>query len=371
MNASEQQILMHTITAIDNNTQEYMKLRSDNYSSWFGPSKLLPNADENGTIMDFAIVGFAKCGTTTMEANLGYIAPMPIGDICTPVSQTVYYSYKSWPKEHGEEKLFRGTKCPAFIQGNWLDEWSKHLPRTKLIIGIRHPVAWFKSFWDMQANRGNVPLGGPYELTTPCFGKSCRNGCPGRQLFCLHRGRFHLALAKLGKTALTGEERKMLAPNDADGGENLRSSGIKNPIFLYDQQELSQDYVWEELAEYLGVNHIPHDKYQSSHPKRHDRNLDFCEEKYDDFRAMMMPYAYELSVWLQEYLIPVANDDGRDDVVIPRADSSFSKRVEDYKNDPCGKLIRSDNGTYVRSGVTAVAISAGEAAAADEAVAGA
>jgi len=121
-------------------TREYRASRNDTFNSWFkqGTNKLLKNADKNGPILDFIIVGFAKCGTTTVSANLAYITPMPVGDICTQLHQTVYYAYKNWPDIHGREKLLRGSKCPADI--NRLKIHSKHLPRTKLIIGIRHPV---------------------------------------------------------------------------------------------------------------------------------------------------------------------------------------------------------------------------------------
>jgi len=188
----------------------YMKSRQNVYDSWFEPnsSQLLPNADKDGPILDFAVIGYPKCGTTTLMANLGKLAPMPIADVCTPVHQTVYYSYKNWPGRFGENKLLRGTKCPAYIStGTEINGFSKYLPRTKLIVGIRHPFKWFKSFWNMQAHRENA-VASPYNRTTPCVKKArCRDSCPNGQLFCLHRARFHLGLAKLGKTNLTKEER--------------------------------------------------------------------------------------------------------------------------------------------------------------------
>ena len=123
---------------------QYRKRRNETFDSWFEPGSgiLLENADKNGPILDFVISGFAKCGTTTMEANLGYVAPMPeIKDICTPVHNTVFYSYKNWPQEFGEEKVLRGSKCPQYIEGGFLEDYSKHLPRTTVIVGIRHPVS--------------------------------------------------------------------------------------------------------------------------------------------------------------------------------------------------------------------------------------
>lgn len=352
---------------MDMNITEWRKHRKEIAGSFFEEGtvrgKLLVNADAMGPVMDFAIVGFPKCGTTTMEANLAYLAPMPGDqDICTPVHQTVYYSYVNWPEHfssnsypNGTEKLLRGTKCPAIISDGWLKDWSLYLPRTKLIIGIRHPILWFQSFWNMQLLSGGLRYAkndttgklDPYMITVPCFGNHCRNGCPNRQLLCTNRARFHVTLAALGKTSLTPKERELLSPDDPDGGINLESNNITNYIFLYEQEELNEEYVWEELASFLEVNYIPHDRYISSHGTvKSVRKTDFCEDQYDFFRAKMMPRAYELSMWLQGYLIPIAMDKTRPDVIIPNA-TRFIDLVEMYKYDPCGKLIRQEDGTYI------------------------
>jgi len=338
---------------------EWRQQRKSNVSSFYEVAyrKLRVNADEKGPIMDFVIAGFAKCGTTTLEANLAYLAPMPEAqDVCTPVHQTVYYSYINWPKRYasgsypnGTEKILRGTKCPAFISGNWLKEWSTHLPRTKIIVGIRHPVLWFQSFWNMQLRNGQLRANqrDPYMRLRQCFGGNCRNGCPDGQLFCTNRARFHLSLAALGKTPLSPDERQLLSPNDLDGGMNLKNNNITNHIFLYEQQELNEEYVWAYLAKYLDVDYIPHDKRRGSYAKKEPSVFtDFCEDQYDLFRALMMPNAYELSVWLQEYFLPVAMDDNRPDVVVPNV-THMMELVDKYKYDPCGKLIRLDNGTYI------------------------
>jgi len=329
---------------------DYIKNRSAMYDSWFeqGSDMLLENADKNGTILDFVIAGFPKCGTTTVEANLAYLAPLQVGDVCTPPSQIVYYAYKSWPKKYGKEKLLRGSKCPKYIGSEYMKSYSKHLPRTKIIIGIKHPVLWIQSFWNMQAGNGLTKFANndPYMLAKTCKpGHQCDHGCPNKWLFCIRRTRFHVQLAVLGKTALSEEERKVLAPNDNDGGENLRNQNIRNSIFLYEQKELSKDYVWDEMAKYLNVSKIPHNKYRSSHGQMRNFSTNFCEERLDDLRAMIMPYAYELSVWMQNYFIPVAKNESSG-VTIPNPNALISL-VEEYKKDPCDRLYRLKNGTYV------------------------
>jgi hypothetical protein len=109
---------------------------------------------------------------------------------------------------------------------------------------------------------------------------------------------------------------------------------------------MKEDSYWEELADFLRVSHIPNTKYHGS--KGHEEShKDLCHPEYDAFRSVMMPYSYELSVWLQKYLVPVARDPTRHDVVIPNIDQ-FVKVVETYKQDPCGRLIRLEsNGAYM------------------------
>jgi hypothetical protein len=172
----------------------------------------------------------------------------------------------------------------------------------------------------------------------------CRGSCPYRQLFCLGRARFHLPLARLGKTPLSDEERQLLAPNDVDGGFQLRNFNITNSIFLYEQTELQEKYVWDELAGFLGLSHIPNTKYHRSVGRGANHSL--CDPEYDAFRAKLMPYSYELSMWLRRYFLPVANDPNRPDVRVANVER-FAAITRSYTEDPCHRLIRTENGTYV------------------------
>lgn len=219
-----------------------------------------------------------------------------------------------------------------------------------------HPVLWFNSFWRMMMG------GDPYRMMEPCpcliderTGKrscpgqadaKCFAECPDNQVFCLHRSRMHLPLARLGKTSLTEEERTWLAPQDSDGGHRLHGWNISNPIFLYDQTQMKEESYWEELADFLRVSYIPHTRYHGSKGKEQSHKS-LCDRQFDAFRSVMMPYSYEMSVWLQVYLVPIARNPARKDVIIPNIDQ-FVHLVESYKDDPCNRLIRnSANGAYI------------------------
>jgi len=340
-------------TLLQTNETLWRKNRDKYFDSWFNftEGKLHPQADKDGAILDFAIVGFAKCGTTEMMAKLSKFAPMPITDVCTPIHQTVYYAYKNWPKnhDHHKTKTLKGTKCPRAIADD-VSEFSTFLPRTNLIIGIRHPVLMYQSFWKMMAR--NQPIGSPafnpYKHTKIQRGGLCRE-------LCLDRVRMHLYLAALGKTPLNKEERKYLAPGDYDGGKNLRNKNISNPIFLFDITQFSEeesskleiDLFWNDLAKFLHVPDITNmtvSRESQNNDNRPKYSVDICAKKNDDLRALIMPYGYEMSIWLCDYLlVHVANNS---DVIIPDPDR-FCKIIRGYSKDPCGRLIRSDDGTYI------------------------
>lgn len=363
---------LNIVNAQLSENHEFMAHRNTHYdfTSWFVNStkktgkkaRLKVDADEDGPIIDFLVAGGPKCGSTTMIANLARIAPVPVADSCAPIHQLVYYSYKLWPdkyppNEDGGDgmKIYRGVKCPQYVEQ--LKQVSRRLPKTKLIVGIRHPVLWFQSFWNMQATNDwkRYQKESPYNRTKSCKEvpqKSCKAGCPG-QLYCVHRSRFHLKLAQMGKTPLSDDERKLLAPNDYDGGDKVKNQEIRNSVFLYETSDMKEDDVWEELGRYLDYpgGAIPHDRRQSArgnlkNAEEHDLNtIDICDAEYDKLRKQMMPYAYEMSKWICDYFVPLAEDETRDDVWVANPDR-FCSIVRDYANDPCDRLVRMENGEY-------------------------
>ena len=219
-----------------------------------------------------------------------------------------------------------------------------------IIVGIRHPIMFFQSFWNMMMDFSNKQNRDktPYDFMDHCGenNRSCNYECPGGVLLCLHKSRFHLPLARAGKTSLTEQERELLAPDDKDGGSKLTNHHIKNPIFLYELGEISEDYMWEKLARLLKVPTIPHDIHEGNNKKRRKspKRINICDAYYDDFRSLIMPHAYNMSAWLCDYLVPAAKNSSQN-IYMANPDR-FCELVKSYVDDPCDRLIRLDNGTY-------------------------
>ncbi len=292
-----------------------------------------------------------------MEANLGYLAPIPIGDHCISAHQTVNYTYHKWPMKvnstnySNETKILRGTKCPRLIRDPYIRSFLESLPKTLLIVGIRHPILYFQSFWNMLADnnvkiirRGMTPYDVAHENCT-------RN-------VCMKHSRFHTYLSKLGKTPLDEKEKELLSPDDRKSGLTLRDSfNVTNRIFLYELSQINEDVMWNDLSNQLDVPYIPHDIHMGDRSTKKDSGsrINICDAIYDDFRAAWMPHAYNMSKWFCNYLVPVAKDESRDDVIIANP-NKFRDIVREYQKDPCNRLIRMDDGTYVlNSNLTTVA----------------
>ena len=75
-----------------------------------------------------------------------------------------------------------GLKCPKEISTEkGLDNWSKFFPTTKFIVTTRHPVLWFQSFYNYHAySQWPKPVPHPNELIGACYENSpyhCTEHC--------------------------------------------------------------------------------------------------------------------------------------------------------------------------------------------------
>ena len=310
------------------------------------------NADKQGMVLDFAVIGYPKCGTTTMIANLGQLAPIPAADICTPLHKTVWYAYHNWPREHGLDKPYRGVKCPAMIDSFGvgspiLRDLSKYLPRTKLIVGIRHPVKWYSSFYNMQAANLVIPPADDVYFTEKCERGCGKEFCKTGRLFCINRARFHLGLAQLMKTPLDEAERQWIPP-ELDASQ----PGVRNDIFPYDTDQLGDkdggrtEQLWSDLGRFIGYDGtIPHDLYHGSHGRNRGNPrtplIDICDARYDPIRATLLEHGYQMANWICPYFVE------KGDKVFVSSKDYLCELVSQYQVDPCNRLVRSGNETYV------------------------
>jgi hypothetical protein len=107
-------------------------------------------------LLDFAIIGFGKCGTSTMMRWLAAHPQVAAFDhevwelMQSRPGNLVRLLYLDLPEG---EYYKRGYKNPGEItQSHILDYHRTLWPQTKLFVGIRHPVRWFESLYNCKCN---------------------------------------------------------------------------------------------------------------------------------------------------------------------------------------------------------------------------
>jgi hypothetical protein len=326
-------------------------------------------------LMDFAVIGHPKCGTTfllrkwlgqhaeivmparetrvlsgstgavQMVQALYPLQQLPVVPISVPISSATSGSDRD-SSIGPPVTIKRGYKNPAHILRPWaLQHFETYWPTSKLIIGVRHPVLWFESFYNYRLKRDADELPPPASLMGACTDHM--------NDVCTDNANFHIHLAMLGKTNLTALERVLLESTTSNSTststrvprnpKNLMH--LPNPVFLYDVSQLGgsnvdvSESVRRDMQDYLGLQQplpvleptarsISSSASSSSQEPSHNL-LDICLPEHDALRQELLQIAWQASEWITTYFLPLS------DVTVPAPEHFRSVLLNDWRNDPC------------------------------------
>uniref|UniRef100_A0A7S2UE60 Sulfotransferase domain-containing protein n=1 Tax=Attheya septentrionalis TaxID=420275 RepID=A0A7S2UE60_9STRA len=328
-------------------------------------------------LLDFAVVGFPKCGTSTMMRylNIPNVSASLQDEQCflsfnqdEPFVKDLYDKLPSDPPH-----LLRGIKCPQNLESDHaLHNFQTLFPRTKLIVGVRHPILWFQSFYNFRVNN--------YQKMIPA--NECIGRCLGKtRSTCTDRGRFHYSLARLGKTLLNDpEELKLLRSHNQKDVQAIRRSitnftflGSNTKVFLYDTDQLAHDIhtsshhnITEESARmakqfredlrcFLGlppqielppmIQEIPGIRYSAAKQAEIDKGkINICDDTYIELRKVLLDHGTKASRWIRHYFLQSK------DVFVSQREE-FEKILQTWEHDPCttNQIARSSATTNSRA----------------------
>jgi len=310
---------------------------------------IAPNGTVIGDIswmLDFAIIAFPKSGTTFMKDYLNETGETYVyeREFCikrySQVSDFVQTYYKLHVKlnQPKQPKTIRfGLKCPGvFYRTDDIHIYAKYFPHTKFIVGLRHPISWFESFYNYQSYR-NVSLPNTLEL----IGK-----CQNHGKVCTDRARFHAALARLGKTPMQSDKEIALLfglryseqqyihqtnnhQNESDPNHrDLKQNGFSNEVFLYELRQIHNKAASKELAsgiqQYIGLR----DKLPTilSYKQTKPRAINICDDEHETARKLLAEHGTDARTWIVEYFLPSLS---------VSSTISFHSYLNDWGTDPC------------------------------------
>ncbi|KAL7474794.1 hypothetical protein ACHAW6_000746 [Cyclotella cf. meneghiniana] len=329
---------------------------------------------ENGTIigdiswmLDFAIVAFPKSGTTFMKDYLRQSSQVWMHDreFCMKNAEDVrrfvrvYHDARlgqiqtrEQQQNDGNASMIRyGLKCPGVLYRNDIELYRTYFHRTKLIVGIRHPVSWFESFYNYQMYRNVTTL---TTTTTDLVGR-----CGKHQKVCTDRARFHAALARLGLTTMESEEelsllfgwryenrtnvngrqkkhqhrRRLQELGQEQLVDKTQRMGVhvsSNQVFLYEIRQIHNAFTAKELSkniqQYLQLSEaLPE---IASYIQNKTRAINICDHEHDAVRRVLVEHGRDAADWIERYFVKSSN-------VFVSSPESFFNLLNDWRRDPC------------------------------------
>ena len=112
-------------------------------------------------LLDFAIVGFPKTGTSTLMLYLEKHSDT----VFIPNEERCELGWNQHVKlirelyRHYQPGRRMGIKCPRDLEIDLsLNNYHQYFPATKFLVGLRHPILWFESFYNFRVtNEFSMP----------------------------------------------------------------------------------------------------------------------------------------------------------------------------------------------------------------------
>lgn len=291
--------------------------------------------EDISSYLSFAIIGMSKTGTTSLLRTLVNSTNMISKERCDLVNDDIplllnaLYNLK---QSSSNPNLPTGIKCPQDVSSTKsIDNYKKHFYKTKLIIGLRHPILWFESLYNFNVRNMN-------KMIHTDKLERCVRGSHG---ICAWRANIADFLAALNKTPLNKEEMQYMALQETQ----QRKDGNVGPVFLYEISQLNEDNkgvsseLRKDLAEFLGIkesiSEFPHvstagvlDWIDGIKDFTQDYMIDICDEEHAFIRSLLMTKAKNASEWILKYFLQSAD-------VHVSSREYFIKQIKGWSQDPC------------------------------------
>jgi hypothetical protein len=345
--------------------------------------------DESGNIttavsslLHFAIIGFGKCGTTSMASWLDQhenlqVFPREVYDLMLDEPAALVKKIYTMPPGHYQ----RGYKSPVDLSlPHTMRYFIEYWPKTKLIVGIRHPVHWFESLYNfriqnLSTKQNHTTFPRPNKLIGRCY-RSSYNACT-------FKGEFGLFLRNLGKTLALHNERDSVTGSyqvtelekrmyRASGMNTDIQTPVPNPVFVFDLHQLSDDnpsrvtrfrYDLEQFLELnnsnnkasplpaMPVHHTPgktwrhHQDYAQVQSTKNNQKINICDTEHIPVRIELMRIARASSVWIRQYLLD--DETLRTAGVLVSSPHYLRELIQEWMVDPCFAKGDTSNNTGI------------------------
>lgn len=297
-------------------------------------------------LVNFGILGFGKCGTSTMMV---WLREHPeVQAFGKELSDLMRWKPGRLVRRFYEEleagPFIRGYKAPQDVsQPHILDFYRQYWPQAKIIIGIRHPISWFESLYNFRVQ--NLPA----HQTLPHPNKLIGGCQKGKYGTCTDKGNFGFQLLKMGfqnypHPRLANDVEKRIVERYPRSKMNITTfEPMTNSVFLFELEQLSDanltrsERFRQDVTNFMGLQEmlpslphkIPGQKHVDEEQKRRDGlKINICDDEYERVRADLMQMSVTTSLWLRQVFLHHPN-------VLVSSPDYFNEIMQRWGIDPC------------------------------------
>ena len=328
------------------------------------------SADLSKDILQFAVVGFAKCGTTFLLKNvfgasryLNMGRNREIHDLEHRTVKKFLRHYRGQVNATTEDgyPILNGYKSPSALESEqslWYLE--QYFPATKFIVGVRHPISRFQSWYNFKLARmaENIPMppiehtiGQCHELCDAFPNKTCvsKNTTYYPIRGCSEDANYQYFFSRLGWTPRTSERELSLLNHHTLTIHNFSQA----KLFVVEAEQIKEtnperaNRVFGDLETYLELPALSLPRVDSTKDKSssarykaayHEREgmtkakqaqlLDICQPQHGKLRQYLLEIGTNAADWIEEFFLPSPH-------VVVSNHTEFVEAIRKWKIDPC------------------------------------
>ena len=306
----------------------------------------------DSALIDFAIGGFAKCGTTSMMQLANMVPQIYMGDINEDLKEvhnlrhsdellafTARYKHRRHFYNENGLRLLNGFKSPEILYSQaFLQNMMAMYPNISLFIQVRHPILHFQSQYNYKMRLLNETELKDLPRTVDMIG-TCHHDCHSNCLrfhskhVCTGNTNFHQGLSRLHLTQLKSEDEINLL----DGHNMSIHSEWKGKLFLSEigqmgDKNTTRKALWEkEFEQFLGIEMNTFNSSQKvSKNGKHPNFIHICDDQHKPVRDELLRNGIQASTWITEYLL-------KSERLVVANREHFLELLGKWKFDPCNR----------------------------------
>lgn len=343
-----------TVSKAQPNHQQQHPLRRSQTSPPSPPPRTPPNANNNITngtpALSFLVAGYPKAGTTSLlyafkRHNQTII---PSREVCGVSSRRgldkvgrelkeafATSSGSATTTSSSNDATIAGVKCPQAISSPpGLQHLVEYAPELKLIVGLRHPVRLFESYYNYRIT--SMHDKGIQKFEAPPI-ESLIGAENSWKDVSTDTSRFELGLQQLGKVPLSKHQMKTLK------SKHRVVAPVPFHVFLYTMEQIADHdkarstKFGEDMQSFLGLSEpIVFTHENKNHfvgAKKHPETIDICEPRYDDLRQLLVSQGNTTQKWIKEKFLKSP------DVFVGGSTHHFNELLSTWANDPCTRSL--------------------------------